>query len=59
VPRVLQKKICDFKLAQNELKPTILFVSEADRATTHDDKLINIDGYQLHNSKSCETYGKL
>jgi len=35
-----------------------MFVSEADRTTTHDDKLINIDGYQLHNSKSRDTYGK-
>jgi len=35
-----------------------MFVSEADRATTHDDKLININGYQLHNSKSRDIYGK-
>jgi len=41
----ITNKICDIKLALNELKPTIMFVSEADRATTHDDKLINIDGY--------------
>ncbi len=54
----ITNKICDIKLAINELKPTVMFVSEADRATTHDDKLINIKGYQLHNSKSHNTYGK-
>ena len=54
----ITNKICDIKLALNELKPTVMFVSEADRATTHDDKLININGYQLHNSKSRDTYGK-
>jgi len=54
----ITNKICDIKLALNELKPTVMFVSEADRATTHDDKLININGYQLHNSKSHDSYGK-
>ena len=54
----ITNKVCDIKLALNELKPTVMFVSEADRATTHDDKLININGYQLHNSKSRDTYGK-
>ena len=54
----ITNKICDIKLAIGELKPTVMFVSEADRATTHDDKLININGYQLHNSKSRDTYGK-
>jgi len=54
----ITNKICDIKLAINELKPTVIFVSEADRANTHDDKLININGYQLHNSKSRDIYGK-
>jgi hypothetical protein len=54
----ITNKICDIKLALNELKPAVMFVSEADRAATHDDKLINIQGYQLHNSKSRDTYGK-
>ena len=54
----ITNKVCDIKLALNELKPTVMFISEADRATTHDDKLININGYQLHNSKSRDTYGK-
>jgi hypothetical protein len=54
----ITNKICDIKLALNELKPTVMFVTEADRAATHDDKLININGYQLHNSKSRDTHGK-
>jgi hypothetical protein len=54
----ITNKICDIKLALNELKPSVMFVSEADRASTHDDKLININGYQLHNSKSRDAYGK-
>jgi len=54
----ITNKICDIKSALNELKPTVMFVSEADRAITHDDKLIYINGYQLHNSKSRDTYGK-
>ncbi len=54
----ITNKICDIKSALNELKPTVMFVSEADRAITHDDKLIYINGYQLHNSKSRDKYGK-
>ena len=54
----ITNKISDIKLALNELKPTVMFVSEADRENTHDDKLIHIDGYQLHNAKSREIHGK-
>ena len=54
----ITKKICDIKLAIGELKPTVIFISEADRDNTHDDKLISIEGYQLHNSKSRDVHGK-
>ena len=54
----ITKKLCDIKLAINELRPTVIFISEADRESTHDDKLINIKGYQLHNSWSRDAHGK-
>ena len=54
----ITKKICDIKLAINELKPTVIFISEADRMSTHDDRLIAIKGYQLHNSRSYDVHGK-
>ena len=54
----ITKKICDIKLAISELKPTVIFISEADRESTHDDKLISINGYQLHNSRSHDAHGK-
>ena len=56
--RGITKKLCDIKLAISELKPTVIFISEADRESTHDDKLIRIKGYQLHNSKSRDVHGK-
>ena len=56
--RGITKKLCDIKLAISELKPTVIFISEADRESTHDDKLIRIKGYQLHNSKSRDAHGK-
>ena len=54
----ITKKICDIKLAISELKPTVIYISEADRESTHDDKLISIQGYQLHNSRSRDAHGK-
>ena len=54
----ITKKICDIKLAINELKPKVIFISKADRENSHDNKLISIKGYQLHNSKSRDVHGK-
>ena len=54
----ITNKLHDIKLAISELKPTVLFISEANRKNNHDDLLIHIDGYKLHNSKSLEKYGK-
>jgi hypothetical protein len=54
----LSNKLVDIKLAIAEIKPTVIFISEADRKLFHDDKLIQIKGYTLHNSKSQEIYNK-
>jgi len=54
----ITKKLSDIQIAINELKPTVIFISEADRKINHDDKLIQIRGYQLHNAKSLEKHGK-
>jgi len=54
----ITNKLHDIRLAITELKPTVLFISEANRKNHHDDLLIQIDGYKLHNSKSLEKYGK-
>ena len=36
----------------------MIFISEADRKLEHDDKLIQIPGYHLHNALSLEKHGK-
>jgi hypothetical protein len=36
----------------------VIFISEADRKNYHDDNLIGINGYKLHNSQSLEKHGK-
>ena len=46
----------DIQLAINELKPMVIFISEADRKKHHDERLIQIRGYSLHNSESVEKY---
>ena len=54
----ITKKVDDIQLAINELKPMVIFISEADRKKHHDDRLIQIRGYSLHNSESLEKHGK-
>ena len=51
-------KLDDIKLTIIELKPSVIFISEADRKKHHDDNLIQINGYKLHNSQSLEKHGK-
>jgi len=54
----ISKKLEDINLAVLELKPTVIFISEADRKIHHDDCLIQIKGYTLHNSESLPKHGK-
>ena len=54
----LCNKLDDIQLAINELKPTVLFITEADRKLIHDEKLIQIRNYQLHNAESLGKHGK-
>jgi hypothetical protein len=54
----ITNKLDDIKNAINELKPTVMYISEADRKNNHDDRLIQIKGYKLHNSASLDKYGK-
>jgi len=54
----LTNKLEDIKLAISELKPTVIFITEADRKLSHDDKLIQIRGYALHNCTSRDKYNK-
>ena len=54
----LSKKLDDIYLAIVELKPTVIFISEADWKKHQDDRLIQIKGYKLHNSESLEKHGK-
>ena len=54
----ITNKLDDIKNAICELKPTVIYISEADRKSQHDDKLIQIQGYKLHNAASLEKHGK-
>jgi len=54
----ITKKLDDIQHAITELKPTVIYISEADRKKHHDDRLIQIKGYKLHNSESLEKHGK-
>ena len=51
-------KLDDIRNVISELKPTVIYISEADRKSHHDDRLIQIKGYRLHNSSSLEKHGK-
>ena len=52
--RGLTKKLNDIKLLINELKPSLIFVSEADIKITHHTDLIRIPGYKLHLGSSLQ-----
>ena len=54
----IRNKLDDIKLAITELKPAVFFISEANRKIHHDDSLIQIYGYNLHNSISLDVHGK-
>ena len=54
----LTKKLDDIQLVIKELKPSLLFITEADRKPIHDEKLIQIQNYQLHDAESLKKHGK-
>jgi hypothetical protein len=55
--RGIENKMSNIEGAINTLKPTVLFISEADRKAIQDERLIQIEGYEIHYSKSYKEYG--